>query len=597
MKRLFLACLAALPLASCGPVNSSSNGLAGDPDDYYEIKYYSDYNGIDYSHPDPSLATYIGHAFVKKDAESRVAVLSEENKDFNYTVSTRTDVPEGRELIYDGFLGYYDDGTQIDLSNVTGSGMVFASFREEKIKYAVNFYSGAKLIYQTSLPYGTVIERKTVDGVNVLSFDDAGEAVELSFPAESSHYYETAEFSRFFGSNSTQDEFSLTFPYTISRATDIKAEFVTDLKEYEVSLSLSPDAPFGPELVFADSSSLTQSVTYDNPVDLQCFIDEGLLQEEVVYEDKIYSLVRMEGAYGEDAPSTLAGKPVDTNHIRYSCLVYLIYEVVPFEVNFVVPSADGATSSIVSRAVYSGEATTSPSVSDIGELTFSGYWFEAPEAFDGHYLTADAIDGLTPFDIAAVTSSATIYPYMVEKELIKSVPQAGETHAMEVHFAYDLAARGYDVSSIAYVPESTSLTKEDLSAPVDYPALTPTRGILTLSSPADSGLDRSYRNIVGIELPDTVVSLKAEALRELTGLTSLDISSSHVASIDFNCFKDCLNLVLVSLPLLSFLGNGAFYGCESLQTVTFALGQGKEAISDGFDQGAPEGVSWVNLPE
>ena len=585
MKRLFLVCLAALPLASCGPVNSSSNGLAGDPDDYYEIKYYSDYNGIDYSHPDPSLATYIGHAYVKKDADSRVAVLSEENKDFNYTVSTRTDVPEGRELIYDGFLGYYDDGTQIDLSNVTGSGSVFASFREEKIKYAVNFYSGAKLIYQTSLPYGTVIEQ------------NAGEAVELSFPAESSHYYETAEFSRFFGSNSTQEEFSLTFPYTISRATDIKAEFVTDLKEYEVSLSLSPDAPFGPELVFADASSLTQSVTYDNPVDLQGFIDEGLLQEEVAYEDKIYSLARMEGAYGEDAPSTLAGKPVDTNHIRYSCLVYLIYEVVPFEVNFVLPSADGATSSTVSRAVYSGEATTSPSVSDIGELTFSGYWFEAPEGFAGHYLTSIDIASLTPFDIGSVTSSATIYPYMVEKELIKSVPQEGETHAMEVHFAYDLAARGYDVSSIAYVPESTSLTKEDLSAPVSYPSLTPTRGILTLSSPADLPLDRSYRNIVGIELPDTVTALKAEALRELTGLTSLDISSSHVDSIDFNCFKDCLNLVSVELPLLSFLGNGAFFGCESLQTVTFALGQGKDAISDGFDQGAPEGVSWVNLPE
>ena len=141
MKRLFLACLAALPLASCGPVNGSSNGLAGDPDDYYEIKYYSDYNGIDYLHPDPSLATYVGHAYVKKDAESKVAVLSEQDKDFNYTVSARTDVPEGSELIYDGFLGYYADGTKIDLSNVTGSGMVFASFRQERIKYAVNFYS------------------------------------------------------------------------------------------------------------------------------------------------------------------------------------------------------------------------------------------------------------------------------------------------------------------------------------------------------------------------------------------------------------------------------------------------------------------------
>ena len=186
MKRLLLACLAALPLASCGPVNGSSNGLAGDPDDYYEIKYYSDYNGIDYLHPDPSLATYVGHAYVKKDAESRVAVLSEQDKDFNYTVSARTDVPEGRELIYDGFLGYYDDGTKIDLSNVTGSGMVFASFRQERIKYAVNFYSGAKIVYQTSLPYGTLVERKTVDGVNVLSFDDAGEAVELSSSRASS---------------------------------------------------------------------------------------------------------------------------------------------------------------------------------------------------------------------------------------------------------------------------------------------------------------------------------------------------------------------------------------------------------------------------
>ena len=269
----------------------------------------------------------------------------------------------------------------------------------------------------------------------------------------------------------------------------------------------------------------------------------------------------------------------------------------PFEVSFAIPSSSGESSSIVSRSVYSGEATTSPSVPDIGKLTFSGYWFEAPEAFDGHYLTADAIDGLTPFDIGSVVSSATIYPYMVEKELIKSVPQAGETHDMEVHFAYDLAARGYDVSSIAYVPEGTSLSKEDLSAPVVYPALTPTRGILTLSSPADSGLDRTYRNIVGIELPDTAVSLKAEAFRELTGLTSLDLSASHVSSIDFNCFKDCLNLVSVELPLLSFLGNGAFYGCESLQTVTFAAGQGRDAISDGFDQGAPAGVSWVNLPE
>lgn len=597
MKRLLLACLAALPLASCGPVNGSSNGLAGDPDDYYEIKYYSDYNGIDYLHPDPSLATYVGHAYVKKDAESRVAVLLEQDKDFNYTVSARTDVPEGRELIYDGFLGYYDDGTQIDLSNVTGSGMVFASFREERIKYAVNFYSGAKIVYQTSLPYGTLIEHKTVDGVNVLSFDDAGEAVELSFPAESDHYYEDVEFSRFFGSNSTQDEFVISFPYAIARATDIKAEFATDLKDYEVLLEVSPEAPFGPESAFNGAARLTQSVTYDSPVDLQALIDQKRLNEEVVYDGRTYSLARVEGTYGEDAPASLASRMVDANHIRYSCTLYLVYEVVPFEVSFAVPSSSGESSSIVSRPVYSGEATTSPSVPDIGKLTFSGYWFEAPEAFDGHYLTGDAIDGLTPFDIGSVTSSATIYPYMVEKELIKSVPQDGESHPMEVHFAYDLAARGYDVSSIAYVPEGTSLSKQDLSAPVDYPALTPTSGILTLSSPADSGLDRTYRNIVGIELPDTVASLKAEAFRELTGLTSLDLSISHVSSIDFNCFKDCLNLVSVELPLLSFLGNGAFYGCESLQTVTFAAGQGKDAISDGFDQGAPAGVSWVNLPE
>ena len=563
MKRLLLACLAALPLASCGPVNGSSSGLAGDPDDYYEIKYYSDYNGIDYLHPDPSLATYVGHAYVKKDAESRVAVLSEQDKDFNYTVSARTDVPEGRELIYDGFLGYYDDGTKIDLSNVTGSGMVFASFREERIKYAVNFYSGAKIVY------GTLIERKTVDGINVLSFDDAGEAVELSFPAESDHYYEDVEFSRFFGSNSTQDEFAISFPYAINRATDIKAEFATDLKDYEVLLEVSPEAPFGPEAAFNGAGRLTQSVTYDSPVDLQALIDQKYLNEEVVYDGRTYSLARVEGTYGKDAPASLASRPVDANHIRYSCTLFLVYEVAPFEVSFAVPSS----------------------------MTFSGYWFEAPEAFDGHYLTADAIDGLTPFDIGSVASSATIYPYMVEKELIKSVPQAGETHDMEVHFAYDLAARGYDVSSIAYVPDGTSLSKEDLSAPAIYPALTPTRGILTLSSPADSGLDRTYRNIVGIELPDTVVSLKAEAFRELTGLTSLDLSASHVSSIDFNCFKDCLNLVSVELPLLSFLGNGAFYGCESLQTVTFAAGQGRDAISEGFDQGAPAGVSWVNLPE
>ena len=66
------ALLFSLPLLlSCG--NGSSSGLKGNPDDYFRIDFYSDYQGIDYSSPDISKAELLGHAYVLKTAENRSA--------------------------------------------------------------------------------------------------------------------------------------------------------------------------------------------------------------------------------------------------------------------------------------------------------------------------------------------------------------------------------------------------------------------------------------------------------------------------------------------------------------------------------------------
>ena len=177
MKKTLLLLFLLPGLLAC---NNEDNSLRGDPNDYYRIDFYSDYEGIDYANPDLSKATLISSSYSLKTAEpaQRIASPTVEGDGIDYTVPTQTPA-EGTSLSFAGWIGSYEDGSKIDtsdseayavISGVKGSGVVFAYFESNPLMYSVTVKDNGKSLYSGLLPYGTDIALRTGDTVRA-AFD------------------------------------------------------------------------------------------------------------------------------------------------------------------------------------------------------------------------------------------------------------------------------------------------------------------------------------------------------------------------------------------------------------------------------------------
>ena len=77
-------------------------------------------------------------------------------------------------------------------------------------------------------------------------------------------------------------------------------------------------------------------------------------------------------------------------------------------------------------------------------------------------------------------------------------------------------------------------------------------------------------SLTTITLPDSIVEVGAGAFRECTSLETVKLSKNLTAFAD-ELFWNCTSLKEISFDGIETVGNGAFYGCKALTSITFSV--------------------------
>lgn len=88
---------------------------------------------------------------------------------------------------------------------------------------------------------------------------------------------------------------------------------------------------------------------------------------------------------------------------------------------------------------------------------------------------------------------------------------------------------------------------------------------------------------VNVSVPDTVVTIGAEAFADNTEITSVTLPDT-ITSIEYGAFSDCTSLLRINIPnSVTNLGSSVFYNCPSLSDVS--IGTGLKELGNGAFSG------------
>lgn len=542
----------------------------------FKIDFYTDYDGIhagepggDYS-PDElktENAKYVGSGYVSKKGTSRVARLShvevgEDGKAVDYH-STRQKKEEGRVYTFDGWQGYYPEGSdsfsgsKVDLNNIQADCSVFAHFSVSFETYFISIQNvDSTPIFESTLTYGT----RLGDALASEFGDEAsarsalnGLAYPFSLP-----YYETRDFSgNYLDASGNAYDVNALFSWAVKRKETFKPKFnEAAYKTYTVSL-------------FQDST-LQKPLEIDGKSTFQLSYGDAFSTSLPSYEEEgcVYSFSGWEGVYSEGAPSSIFQKKVDASHILFDCSLYPNYEKTRKTVNVTFLNADGSENKIA-KANYGskfGELELPSQISNVpsGQV-FSSFWSRTGTGggSDSWMNEEDVID-----------TDLTLYPVMAQKEIKDAVGAKGDTFAYE----YDASEKGYVLSSFS--PSASradkSLGEEDLALSA-LPSSFALVGIKRFGNEADD----SYRtSLESASFPASVAFVSSNAFAYNTRLSSLGIPGLKEA--DAFAFASLFSLKEISLPSsLQRIGTKAFYADSSLDSIRLSLTK-KEAESRDF---------------
>ena len=95
--------------------------------------------------------------------------------------------------------------------------------------------------------------------------------------------------------------------------------------------------------------------------------------------------------------------------------------------------------------------------------------------------------------------------------------------------------------------------------------------------------DAGCTNITSVSIPNTIISISAEAFYKCVGLTGTLTIPDSVKTIDIRTFWGCRNLssIIVGSGVVS-LGSGSFAGCTNLTNITFKGTTPPEGLESGL---------------
>ncbi len=542
----------------------------------YKIDFYTDYEGIhsgeaggDYAPSElkKENAIYVGSGYVSKKSSSRVARLShvevgEDGKAVDYH-STRQRKEEGRVYTFDGWQGFYPEGSdplsgsKVDLNDIRADCSVFAHFSVSLETYFVSVGNvDSAPVFESVLSYGTrlgdALASKFGDEATARSAL-SGLAYPFSLP-----YYEIRPFSGDYldASGNAYDLDSL-FDWTVKRKESFKPNFNEAVyRTYTVSL-------------FRDSS-LQDPLEIDGKSTFELPYGDAFASSAPAYEDGgfVYSFAGWEGVYSGDAPSSISGKKVDSSHILFDCSLYPTYKRNHKTVNVTFLNADGSEIK-TSKADCGSEFGDLDLPSEVGGvssgLIFSSFW--STTGTDG---TPDS--WMSEGDL--LEKDLTLHPVLTQKEFRDVLGAKGDSLSYE----YDTSKKGYVLTSFS--PSSSRTDKVLVEEDLALSSLPSSFSLVGIKKFGDSS-DDSYRTAIeSASFPTSVAFIGSNAFAYNTRLSSLSLPGLQEA--DSFAFASLFSLPEITLPSsLQRIGSRAFYGDSSLNTIHLSMTE-KEAETKGF---------------
>lgn len=174
---------------------------------------------------------------------------------------------------------------------------------------------------------------------------------------------------------------------------------------------------------------------------------------------------------------------------------------------------------------------------------------------------------------------------------------------------------GYDLKWVDGLPKAKIVSYSGSSGNIDIPASVGGYEVIELGKGVGGPIFPDTLGTSTVTIPNTVLSISAQAFRYFEGLTAVTIPSSvtsigsfafsstgletviipdSVNSIDINVFFGCENLKSAILPnSLTYIPNGLFYQCHTLETVIIPSGVtsiGKDAFTECY------ALTTINIP-
>ena len=578
-----------LSFALCSGLLLAACSAEGPRESFFQVDYYSDYVGIDEDyaakHFQMNKAELIGHAYAKHPTLQKTSGEEESSSyiyygvgeptklegsaDASYRKSTRT-APEGYEWQFDKWAGFYDDGTEIDLSQIKGDCAVFALFKAVPINYSVTIEGLSNKVAFFRCNYG----EKLADNEE---FQDFGlDADPTSFYGDP--YYETSSLKGLKYMIGDEDHSSeVTSPYysfIANNPTKGNTKYVFEYDEpvkhtYTVTYKavVEPEHstdPLDEAAVLVDWTQ--QTVEYDGALIKPD--DESVL---LINPDN-WTYVRAVGEYGEEAKSRDSKLgPVDPECIRYDCTITLTYRPKAQEKTVKIYDEFGAEV-MDTVSAYVGK----PPIISAPNLACKKTGYVGPDySWTGLYVKKDTNEIYDPD--AIITDDLEIVPVCVLTNLEKAIVL--EDKSVSPAQPYDFVARyvfnkGYGGYCLEKIVPGAGVTLVDsmmfdISASNIENSVASLYGSMTYKMVAiqSFGTSSFAQLIYDIALPLDVTTIFGTSFRGMTNIATLDFRAntnlSYISDFAFDRLASIEDILLPSS--ISKLGHRIINECFNLE--------------------------------